>query len=76
MNDSTVLKQRGWSAADERDTNPGAGLTGAMTGLKGNRNGLSATKDVRETAEEVAARLNRSFKVRVSLDGVLLCVEL
>ena len=68
MNEITVIKQRGWSAAEGTSK---AGLTGAMTGLKGARSGASAGKDVRETAEEVAARLSRSFKVRFLINGVL-----
>jgi hypothetical protein len=64
MNGITVVRQRGWSTEHESTR---TGLTGAMAGLKGARGGASAGKDVRETAEEVAARLNRSFKVRSSI---------
>eukprot|EP01043_Picozoa_sp_COSAG02_P025403 COSAG02_NODE_1426_length_12664_cov_6.226980_4_plen_138_part_00 len=67
MNDITVLRQRGWSAEHGSSK---TGLTGAITGLKGACGGASAGKDVRETAEEVAARLNRSFKVRSSMPFV------
>ena len=68
MNEATVQIQRGWSAdrAEAGGSKTGTGLTGAMAGLKGAR--APANKEVRETPEEVAARLNRSLKVRRSID--------
>lgn len=68
MNDITVLKQRGWSTEAAKSK---PGLTGAMAGLKGARSGASTGKDVRETPEEVAARLNRSFKVCFFIRSIL-----
>lgn len=75
MNDATVRIQRGWSEdrAEVGSSKPGSGLTGAMAGLKGAR--APAAKEVRETPDEVAARLSRSLKVRWSIDGGLECIQ-
>eukprot|EP01046_Picozoa_sp_COSAG06_P024293 COSAG06_NODE_1973_length_7938_cov_3.557852_6_plen_222_part_00 len=71
MNNITVQEQRGWDPNTGKPGGPGAGgLVGAMAGTKGGAAG-GAAKEVRETPEEVAARLNRSFKVRDSTRRLL-----
>ena len=71
MNNITVQEQRGWDPNTGKPGGPGAGgLVGAMAGTKGGAAG-GAAKEVRETPQAVAARLNRSFKVRDSTRRLL-----
>lgn len=71
MNNATVQKQRGWSdsGGEAGGLKSGSGLAGTMSRVKDSGGRAPAAKETRETAEEVASRLSRSFKVRSRINS-------